>query len=113
MPNPESHNAELLARFYRERIAPIAENVAAEGIEIFPLGPDEKCRSYFADREPGESYIHTIDHTNMEAELSRLWSSDPVSGMNDLAAPILELAETLREKEVESDDVSPFIYAMF
>lgn len=113
MHESESENADLLNRFYREHVLPIAEHAAAEGIEIFPLGPDAGCESYFIDRKPGESYIHEIDHANMEEELSRLWSADRLRGMESLAKPIVLLAESLREKEVESDDVSPFIYAMF
>src|SRR5688572_31764994 len=109
----EEPNKDRLARFFRERILPIAENAAASGIEIFPLRPDRSYESYFVDRQPGESYIHTIDPDSMEAELSRLWSSNDALGMKDLAKPIVELAEELREKEPESDDVSPFIYAMF
>jgi hypothetical protein len=113
MHEPESENTELLARFYREHILPIAEDAAADGVEIFPLGPDADCESYFIDRKSGESYVHEIDHTNMDEELSRLWSADRLRGMEDLAKPIVQLAESLRDKEVESDDVSPFIYAMF
>ena len=109
----EELNKDRLARFFRERILPIAENAAASGVEIFPLRPDRSYESYFVDRQPGESYIHTIDPDSMEAELSRLWSSNDALGMKDLAKPIVELAEELREKEPESDDVSPFIYAMF
>lgn len=112
MHEPDSQNSELLARFYREHIIPIAEKVAANGIELFPLGPDDSSESYFVDREPGESYLHTVDNSNLNSELTALWSSDRVPGMKDLAVPILELAEKLREK-AQSDDVSPFIYAMF
>lgn len=108
-----SDDTEKLSSFYRERILPIAENAAANGTEIFPLGPDASLDTYFIDRKPGEGYIHEIDHSNMAGEFTRLWAADPLPGMEGLAKPIIELAETLREKETGSDDVSPFIYAMF
>lgn len=102
-----------LADFYREHILPIAEQAEAEGLETFPLGPDVNENSYFIHRKTGESYVHQIDHTNLQTELSRLWENDVLSGMGKLPEPIIQLAEQLREKEVESDDISPFIYAMF
>ena len=109
----EPQNTELLSAFYRDHILTLAKSASDIGVDIFPTGADPSCESYFIDRAEGESYIHSIDRDEMENELKKLWAIDPVPGMAQIARPLLEIAEVLREKEQTSDEVSPFIYAMF
>jgi hypothetical protein len=94
----------ILRAFYRKRLLPLAEKSS----EFFPLGKDETAASYFIERDDDGNYIHEIDAANLSGELEKLWQGFP-----ELAAPITELAESIKEDEEASDEVSPFIYAMF
>jgi hypothetical protein len=94
----------ILRAFYRERLLPLAE----KSLEFFPLGKDESAASYYIERNDDGSYIHEIDAPNLRGELEKLWQEFP-----ELAGPIVELAEVVKEDEEASDEVSPFIYAMF
>lgn len=113
MNEPETTETERLSGFFRERLLPIADQARRDGVEIFPLGPESEADSYFLSRASGESYIHTIDRSDLAGELHKLWATDRLAGMDGLAGPIVELAESLRETDADPDDVSPFIYAMF
>ena len=103
----------ILTDFYQDRITPLANAADDAGVEIFPMGLDPDRESYFTDREAGESYIHAIDSDDLTGELQKLWAADPIPGMAEIAAPLLAIADVLHEKEQTSDEVSPFIYAMF
>lgn len=113
MSDQNSEHIELLTAFYRDFILPFAKSAEDRGVDIFPMGFDPNCESYFADRSDGESYIHTIDYENLQGELQQLWAVDSISGMSEIAAPLVEIAYTVHEKEQTSEDISPFIYAMF
>jgi len=109
----QPQHTEQLTAFYRDWIMPLAENAAAANVVIFPMDPDVGSESYFKDRADGESYIHAIDSDDLETELRKLWANDTVPDIEAIVVPLLSLAEIIREKEQTSDEVSPFIYAMF
>jgi hypothetical protein len=103
------------AAFYRERLLPLAEIAAARGIEFFPPGPDPDRESYYVDRNDNGVYVHTIDSDKLVDELKSMWTDDKFPELKEIADELVELANKMREAEkVESsDEVSPFIYAMF
>lgn len=101
---------ELLKTFYRERLLPLAEIARERGVEFFPLAKDEAAESYYHDRNDDGNYVHEIDADPVN-ELKTLWQDLPE--LAALAEPIVSLAESIKEDEETSEEVSPFIYAMF
>ena len=102
---------ELLKTFYRERLLPLAELARERGIEFFPLTGDAGAESYYKDRNDDGNYVHEIDSATLASELEKLWREFPE--LAALAAPVVELAEAVKEDQESSEEVSPFIYAMF
>ena len=109
----QKDNAAALAQFYREHLLPLAELARERGVEFFPLAPDTDSTTYFLDRKHNGDYIHSIDAAALAEELRKMWVKDELPELTDLAPPLAGLAENLHEKEPVSDEVSPFIYAMF
>jgi hypothetical protein len=99
---------EQLKTFYHERLVPIAETSQ----QFFPMGPDSAVQSYYADRADDGNYIHEINAADMEGELRKMWSDDSPQ-LAEIAAELMRMAELLQEKEETSEEVSPFVYAMF
>lgn len=99
---------EQLKEFYRERLIPIS----AAYKDVFPLRPDEAAQSYYIDRADSGNYIHEIDSNDTEGELGKLWR-DGSPELAEIAGELMRLADILQEKEETSNEVSPFIYAMF
>ena len=107
----DQQKEELLTTFYRERLLPLAELAKERGVEFFPLGAEVNAESYYKDRNDDGNYVHEINSADLAAELEKLWRD--FSELAALAAPIVELAEAVKEDEESSEEVSPFIYAMF
>jgi hypothetical protein len=103
----------LLKRFYHERLMPLAEKARERGVEFFPLALDTPAESYYIERNDDGNYVHEIDADDLAGELGKLWSSGELKELADLAGPIVELAEAIKETDETPEDVSPFIYAMF
>jgi hypothetical protein len=100
-----------LRDFFERHLVPVADVCRERNIEFFPLGPDAGAVTYFIDRNDDGNYVREIDSDDIADELEQMWSDLP-----ELAAivrPLMELAETLQEKEETADEISPFIYAMF
>lgn len=108
----DSEKDELLHSFYREKLVPLAEKYRAAKRDFFPLKFDENAESYYKDRSDDGNYIHEINYDDLEGELREIWNDD-LEELRELAAPLVELARLLEEREETSADVSPFIYAMF
>jgi hypothetical protein len=109
----DTEKEDLLHRFYHERLMPIVERARAGGVEFFPDGPDTAAESYYIDRNDDGNYVHEINPNDLAGDLRQLWSSGELKELADLAGPIVELAESIKETDETPEDVSPFIYAMF
>lgn len=107
----EIQKEELLKAFYHDRLMPLAETAAERGTVFFPLSGDPSAESYYKDRNDDGNYVHEIDAENLAGELADLWAGFPE--LAALAAPIVELAEAIKEDEESTEEISPFIYAMF
>jgi hypothetical protein len=105
---------ELLKTFYRERLLPLAAAAREKGIDFFPLAGDESAESYYIDRDDSGNYVHEINSVDLAGELEKLWSDFPeLAALAALAEPLVELAEAIKEDEESTEEISPFIYAMF
>ncbi|NOT46504.1 MAG: hypothetical protein HOP17_01960 [Acidobacteria bacterium] len=109
----DSHEKDLLADFYERFILPLASTAEEAGGDVLQLDLDSEADSYFIDRHDEGDYLHIIDASHMAAELKKLWLDDPIPDLSEIALPIIELADQLHENEEVSDEVSPFVYAMF
>ena len=112
----DTEKENLLRVFYRKHLLPLAENTKTTGAEIFPFGADASAESYYLERSDDGNYVYEIDSAALASELKDLWSAggDLLSAdLASLAEEIIQLAEILREDEETSEEVSPFIYAMF
>jgi hypothetical protein len=107
----DTQKEELLTAFYRDRLLPLAELAKERGVEFFPLGAEVDAESYYKDRSDDGNYVHKINSADLAGELAKLWADLPE--LAALAAPVVELAEAIKEDEESSEEVSPFIYAMF
>lgn len=103
----------LLRSFYHERLMPLADAAREHGIEFFPFGPDKKAASYYIDRNDDGNYVHEIKSEELAVELREMWSGGELPGLAELAEELVLLAQSLQEEEETSEEVSPFIYAMF
>src|SRR5262245_58714530 len=102
---------DLLRDFYRDRLLPLALIARERGLEFFPLSGDASAASYYKDRIDGGNYVHEIDSANLASELESMWQDFPE--LAALSRPLVELADKIKEDEGSTEDVSPFIYAMF
>lgn len=102
----------LLRSFYHERLIPLVEQARAQRVEFFPLGP-EPVESYYIERNDDGNYVHEINADDLAGELREIWGRDEFAQLADLAGPIVDLAEAIKETDETPEDVSPFIYAMF
>jgi hypothetical protein len=109
----DTEKEKLLRAFYHERLLPLVEKARDRGVEFFPTGPDTRSESYFIERGDDGNYVHEIDAADLAGGLRELWSRGEPAELAELAAPIVALAEAIRETDEAPDDVSPFIYAMF
>ena len=108
----DAEKEELLRGFYHDWLMSLAESARSRGVEFFPLGPDRAAESYYIERTDGGNYVHEIS-ADLTSELRALWAGGEFAEMAELAAPIVTLAEAIKESEETTEDVSPFIYAMF
>ncbi len=109
----DTEKENLLRSFYRERLLPLAAIADKRGVEFFPSAPDEAATSYYVERGEDENYVHEINSADIAAELKKMWRDNELSELVELAEPLVSLAENLQTTEESSDEVSPFIYAMF
>lgn len=109
----DTEKEKLLSEFFQKRLLPIAESAKSRGVELFPLAPDDAAKSYYLERADDGNYVHEINSADLVSELKDLWSAGETVELADLAEEIVRLAETLQEHEETSEEVSPFIYAMF
>ncbi len=109
----DTEKENLLRTFYRDKLLPVAAAAKRERVEIFPLGPDNSKSSYYCERDDSGRYVHEIDPDDLAGQLREIWSGGDLPLLAKIADALVELAESVRDDEPPSDDVSPFIYAMF
>lgn len=109
----DTEKEELLRTFYHERLMPLVEKARSRGIEFFPTGPDAEAGTYYIERNDDGDYVHEINADDLGGELRELWGRGELAELVDLALPLVNLAEAIKETDETPEDVSPFIYAMF
>ena len=99
--------------FFDDRLTPCAEALRGRGVAFFALGPDAGASTYWVDRsDRAAPALETIESPDIVERLIEMWSRQGLTELVDLAAPLLELGEQLKPED-DSDEIPPFIYAMF
>ena len=109
----------LAAEFFYEFLAPLAARERDRAKSFFPLHADPRAESYYV--EPTRRVMAAADFelraaaslADFVTELAALWAREGHEGLAALAPRLLELAEEMREREEQAEDVSPFMYVMF
>lgn len=101
-----------LRRFFRKRLAPVAEKLRARGVSFFPLGPEPEADTWYKG-PPTEPKFTSLNVDECEAALCELWRAQGLPELAELAGELMNLAEHLEVHEEESADVSPFVYVMY
>ena len=102
-----------LKEFYDRWLQPLALRVRERGGTPFPMAPDSSVSSYYRLRQDDGRYVHSLPRGELAACLTALWSAGPLPELAELVSALLALAETLRQEDEPTGDVSPFVYAMF
>ena len=114
-----STDENVLRRFFVEQLVSIASKLRKDGIRFFPLGPDDRTDgpdsdSWYVPYPENTIELTEFDAGCLEEELRKLWVSQGLHQLGELAKPLADLARRLKMPAPSDDsDVSPFIYVMF
>jgi hypothetical protein len=108
-----------LERFFRSELLPIARQYQHEGRSLLDGNPDPTQPTYYqrrtmtkmskADFESGSCR----DSEELAAALNAMWRKQGFDELAELAPRLAQLAERLKQTQPDTEDVSPFIYAMY
>lgn len=106
---------ELLRQFYKEWLLPTAERLREPQVRFFALAPDREDppSTYFEARRDSAtaSYVFEPENHSVASWLRARWEEHPE--LLAMVEPMLELSREMEQREEESGEVSPLIYAMF
>jgi len=107
--------AEAAARaFFHERLVKAAEQLRARGVKF--LEPDLSAPaegSAYVPCPSGTLELQDWCTQDLERRLARMWESQGLPELAELAGPLLELARLQAAGTTTDAEVSPFIYVMF
>lgn len=110
MSSTDGRRDEIALRFFRERFLPAAAQLRARQAPLLAGGPDKTAVTYYGTRRPDEDYVFDLKAPLTDV-LRAQWKEYPeLAGLVD---ELVQLAHDLRQREEETGEVSPFIYAMF
>lgn len=109
----DSKTEHLLRKAYEQRFVPLAEQLRSAGVAFFALGPDPAAGTYYVRREGPADYVTPYDSDRLASELRTRWSGEGIVALSELAEVLGDIAERLEDVNAVSEDVSPYIYAMF
>jgi len=112
-------NENYLRHFFRKYFVPMADKLRKSKIKFFANTLDEgneemQNDSWYVPYPSDTPELVKFDSDNLEEELCRLWESQNLPQLADLAEPISTLARRIEMPVPKHDaDISPFIYIMF
>jgi hypothetical protein len=108
-----------LERFFRTQLLAVAQQYRREGRSLLAGNPDPAQPTYFhrrsktrmtkADFESGSCC--TTDEL-VEA-LRQMWQQEGLAELAELAPQLAKFAEQLKQMQPDTEEVSPFVYAMY
>ena len=112
-------NETYLRHFFRKYFVPMADKLRKSRIQFFANEPDEgkeemQNDSWYVPYPSDTPELVQFDSNNLGEKLCRLWESQGLPQLADLAEPISILARRIEMPVPSHDaDISPFIYVMF
>ena len=108
-----------LAKFFRTELLRISRQYRRESRELMAGSPDSQLASYYVVRE--KTKMTKADFENgscaspdeLASALSDMWDEQGFTELSSVAPQFAKLAERLKKSQLESDEVSPFIYVMY
>lgn len=102
----------ILERFYKKYFLDIDVETKQKIISRMKLMNNlDAIASNFKEVNDSNNII-SIDNMDIEKEIKKIWERDNLSGLLKILKNILALSNDLKEVE-QSEEVSPYIYAMF
>ena len=111
----DTERNELLTHFYWKQLLPAAERLREKNVQFFSLAPDREHppATYFeAHRDHiTASYVFELDDLPSSSWLQARWVEHP--DLLVIVEPVVGLSRMMEQREEESGEISPLIYAMF
>lgn len=111
----DAERDKLLRQFYMEQLLPAAERLRERNVQFFSLAPDREHppATYFEERRDSTtaSYVFELENLPSSSWLRARWEEYPE--LLAIVEPLAELCRAMEQREEESGEVSPLIYAMF
>jgi hypothetical protein len=117
MPSPTIDRR--LEKFFRAELLPLARQYKREGRCLLAGNPDGSLSSYYEQRKSTRMSRSDFEKGScrsteeLAAELEAMWRQQGFDELAALAPQLAKLAERLRQTQPETEDVSPFVYAMY
>jgi hypothetical protein len=113
----DQQQVEFLTQFYKEIIAPAADRLRQQDVEILTTKPDPDEASYFSQRKhpsmtPEELELNLEDIDWVKNAITQITDGPESEILADVYGRIIDLADRFEEVE-DAEDVSPYIYVMF
>jgi hypothetical protein len=109
----------LLRRLFRSKIAPLAHRYRQQRRQLLDGNPQQDLPTYYHHRASTRMTKEEFETGSgrsvqeLTAGMQAIWSEADDTDLQQLAPQFARLAEKLRSTQVETDDVSPFIYVMY
>ena len=108
-----------LDNFFRAELLPLAQKYQREGRALLAGNPDPSQATYYERRtvtRMSKSDFESGSCRRLEdlaAALDALWRQQGFDELAELAPQLAKLAERLKETQPDTEEVSPFVYAMY
>jgi hypothetical protein len=108
-----------LERFFRTELLKVAERYRREGRELLAGNPDAQLPTYYVRRSRTRMSKQDFeqgacrDADELATALRDLWQEQGFVELSELAPQLAKLADRLKQSQCETDEISPFVYAMY
>jgi hypothetical protein len=108
-----------VSRFFAEELLPLAQRLKADGVKLMDPGPQPGATSYYNRRHQPSMTRADFEQGGLstpqraEAEMRAAWSKAIGHPLAPLVPGVARLACELRQRHVQSSEVSAFVYAMY
>jgi hypothetical protein len=108
-----------LEKLFRTELLSLSRKYQREGRSLLAGNPDPQLTTYYHRRSKTKMSKADFESGSCRSSdelakaLSAMWRQQGLVELAELAPQLAQLAERLKESQPESDDVSPFVYAMY
>lgn len=108
-----------LEKFFRAELLPLAQKYQRDGRCLLAGNPDRSLPTYYEPREKTRMSRSDFESGScrsteeLAAALEAMWRDQGFDELAALAPQLARLAERLKRTQPDTEDVSPFVYAMY